>query len=82
MCALDRRGQTLRHRLAELRRALKNGDVAASALAEHALDAGHPLDLIKAEVIDHHPHTMTRCLLELAHSEEQRHIEQGERHPA
>ena len=67
MCALDRRGRTLRHRLAELRRALKNGDVAASALAEHALDTGHPLDLTKAEVIDHHPHTMTRCLLESWH---------------
>ena len=58
-------GQTLRHRLAEHRLALKNGDVAASALAEHALDTGHPLDLTKA--IDHHPHTMTRCLLESWH---------------
>ena len=60
-------GQTLRHRLAEHRRALKNGDVAASALAEHTLDTGHPLDLTQAEVIGHHPHTMTRCLLESWH---------------
>ena len=45
----------------------ENGDVAASALAEHTLDTGHPLDLTKAEVIDHHPHTMTRCLLESWH---------------
>ena len=57
-------GRTLRHRLAEHRQALKNVDVAASALAEHTLDTGHPLDLTKAEVLDHHLHTMTRCLLE------------------
>ena len=57
-------GQTPRYRLAEYRQALKNGDVAASALAEHTLDTGHPLDLTKAEDIDHHLHTMTRCLLE------------------
>jgi len=60
-------GQTLRHRLAEHRWSLKSGDVAASALAEHTLDTGHPLDLTKAEVIDHHPHTMTRCLLKSWH---------------
>ena len=59
--------RTLRHRLAEHRQALKNGDVAGTALAEHTLDTGHPLDLTKAEVIDHHPHTMTRCLLESWH---------------
>ena len=53
--------------MVEHRRALKNGDVAASALTEHTLDTGHPLDLTKAEVIDHHPHTMTRCLLESWH---------------
>ena len=59
-----------------------DGDVAASALAEHTLDTGHPLNLTKAEVIDHHPHTMTQCLFrELAHSKEPRHTEQGERHP-
>ena len=44
-----------------------NGDVAASALAEHTLDTGHPLDLTKAKVIDHHLHTMTQCLLESWH---------------
>jgi len=41
--------------------------VAASALAEQTLDTGHPLDLTKAEVIDHHPHTMMQCLLESWH---------------
>ena len=57
-------GPTLRHQLAKHQQALKNGDVAASALTEHTLDTGHPLDRTKAKVIDHHPHTMTRCLLE------------------
>ena len=52
-------GRTLRHRLAEHQQALKNGDVAVSALAEHTLDTGHPLDLTKA-IADHHSHTMTR----------------------
>ena len=46
---------------------MKDGDVAVSALAEHTLDTGHRLDLTKAEVIDHHSHTMTRCLLESWH---------------
>ncbi len=35
-------GLSLKHRLAEHRHALKNGDVAALALAEHILSTGHP----------------------------------------
>ena len=46
-------GRSLKHRLAEHRRALKNDDVAASALAEHTLATGHPVALTKAEVIEH-----------------------------
>ena len=42
-------GRCLKQWLKEHRRALKNGDVAASALAEHALTAGHGIDLSKAE---------------------------------
>ena len=34
-------GRTLDHRLAEHQRALKNGDVLASAIAEHVFAAGH-----------------------------------------
>ena len=60
-------GWSLKHRLAEHRRALKNGDVAASALAEHTLATGHPVDLTKSEVIDCHPYATTRCLLESWH---------------
>ena len=42
-------------------------DMAASALAEHALTAGHCVDLSKAEVLDSNPYTATRCMLESWH---------------
>ena len=45
-------------------RALKKGNVTGSAVAEHAFEAGHQVDLSKASVIDYHRHTQTRCLLE------------------
>ena len=57
-------GRTLDHRLAEHRWALKNGDVSASAIAEHAFAAGHQMDLSKTMVMDTHPHPQTHCLLE------------------
>ena len=60
-------GRSLKHRLKEHRRALRNGDVAASTLAEHALVAGHGIDLSKMEVIDSNPYTATRCMLESWH---------------
>ena len=44
--------------------ALRNGDVAASALAEYALVAGHGIDLSKTEVVDSNPYTVTWCMLE------------------
>ena len=60
-------GRSLDHQLQEHRRALKNGDVAASAIAEHAFSCNHKVDLSKASVIDAHPHTQTRCMLESWH---------------
>ena len=60
-------GRSLKHWLAEHRQALKKGDVATSALAEHALETGHPVDLTRAEVVDHHPIATNRCLLESWH---------------
>ena len=65
-------GRSLKHRLAEHCRALKNGDVVASALAEHTLATGHPVALTKAEVIDHHPYITARCLLESWHIQRSR----------
>ena len=50
--------------LQEHSRALKKGNVTGSAVAEHAFEAGHQVDLSKASVIDYHRHTQTRCLLE------------------
>ena len=60
-------GRSLKHRLKEHQRALRNGDVATSALAEHALVAGHSIDLSKMEVINSDPYTATRCMLESWH---------------
>ena len=65
-------GRSLDHRIAEHRRALRNGDVAASAPAEHVFTAGHKMDLSKATVIDTHPHAQTRCLLESWHIQHER----------
>ena len=41
----------------EHRRALKNGDLAASTLAEHVFSCKHRVHLSKATVIDTHSHT-------------------------
>ena len=57
-------GRSLDHRLREHNRALKNGDVTASAIAEHVFLANHQVDLCKATMIDVHPHLQTRCILE------------------
>ena len=51
----------------EHRCALRNGDVAASALAKLALVAGHGIDLSKMEVINSNPYTATRCMLKSWH---------------
>ena len=48
-------------------RALKNGDLGSSALAEHVFSADHQVDLSKAMVIDTYNHTQTRCMLESWH---------------
>ena len=57
-------GRCLKQRVSEHRRALKNEDVQASALAEHVLKTGHAVDLSQSEVLDHHQHTTTCCMLE------------------
>ena len=58
---------SLDHRIGEHQRALKNGDVTASAVAEHVFISVHQMDLSKARVVDAHPHTQTHCLLESWH---------------
>ena len=73
-------GRSLKHRLKEHQRALRNGDVAASALAEHTLVAGHGIDLSKTVVVDSNPYTATQCMLErwhIQHNENKLNREQG-----
>ena len=57
-------GRTLTQRLKEHQRAVRNGDSATSALAEHAHSTGHPIDWTKAHVIDTCTHTSRRHLIE------------------
>ena len=76
-------GQTdrsLKQWLKEHWRALRHGDVAASALAEHALVAGHGIDLSKAEVLGSNPYTATWCMFgswHIQHSEDKLNRERG-----
>ena len=73
-------GRSLKHRLKEHQRALRNGDVSTSALAEHALVAGHDIDVSKTEAVDSNPYTATRCMLEswhIQHNENKLNREQG-----
>lgn len=55
---------------------IENGDVAASDIAEYTLDTGHSVDLIKAEVIDHH-HNDAMPIRQFADIKKPRHTRQG-----
>ena len=66
-CHVGQTGRSLEQHLGEHHRALRKGDVLASAVAEHVFTSGHQMDLSKARVMDSHPHTQTRCLLESWH---------------
>ena len=57
----------LKQWMTEHRCMIKNGDLATSAVAEHACKSGHHFDTTAAEIIDAHPHVTTRCLLESWH---------------
>ena len=60
-------GQTersLKQRVSEHHRALKNEGIQAFALAEHVFKTGHAVYVSQSEVLDHHQHTTTRCMLE------------------
>ena len=47
-------GRSLKQRVSEHRRALKNGNIQTSAVAEHVFKPGHAVDLSQSEVLDHH----------------------------
>ena len=67
-------GISLKHQLKRHWHTLRNGEVAASALAEHAITAGHGIDLSKAEVLDSNQYTVTQCMLESWHIQQNRHV--------
>ena len=56
--------RTLDHRLKEHRRALTSGNLAQSAIAEHAAQESHVIDWKEAKVVDTHPRYHQRCALE------------------
>ena len=54
--------RSLDHHTGEHCRALKNGDVMASAIAEDVFFSGQQIDQSTARVVDAHPHTQIHCL--------------------
>ncbi len=59
--------RTLKHCLTEHRRALRSGEAALSAVAEHALKEDHTIKWDDAEVANHAPRYWQRCDLEAWH---------------
>ena len=57
----------MEHRLKEHKRALTSGNIAQSAIAEHAVDHMHEINWEEAEVVDSHPHYRQRFVLEAWH---------------
>ena len=64
---IGQRSRTLKHRLAEHRRALRSGEAALSAVAEHAIKEDHTIKWDDAEVVNHAPRYWQRCALEAWH---------------
>ena len=74
--------RTLTQRLKEHQWAVHNGDLATSALAEHAHSPSHPIDWTEAHVIDTCTHTSRRCLRVLDDPEGAHPPQQRERNPS
>ena len=64
---IGQRSRTLKHCLAENRRALRSGEAALSAVAEHAMKEDHTTKWDDAEVVNHAPWYWQRCALEAWH---------------
>ena len=60
-------GRLLECRLKEHQHAVRNGDVAASAIAEHAWKSDHWIDWERAHVLDSCRYLYARCMLESWH---------------
>ena len=65
--------RTLKHRLTEHKRALRLGEAAQSAVAEHAMEEDHTIKWEDAEVVDHNHRYRQRCTLEAWHIRTERH---------
>ena len=59
--------QTLDHRQKEHKRALTSGNLAQSAVAEHAAHESHVIDWKEVKVVDTHPRYHQRCALKSWH---------------
>ena len=59
--------RTLDHRLKEHKRAITSGNLAQSAVAEHAAHESHVINWKEAKVVDTHPRYHQRCALESWH---------------
>ena len=57
-------GRNLSQRIKEHQKAVATFNTDTSALAEHVLSKDHHIDWEKTSVIDQHPFTQTRCLVE------------------
>ena len=57
-------GRNLSQRIKEHQKAVATFNTDTSALAEHVLSKDHHIDWEKTSVIDQHPYTQTRCLVE------------------
>ena len=56
--------QAMDHRLKEHKRALTSGNLAQSAVAEHAAHESHVIDWKEAKQVDTHARYHQRCALE------------------
>ena len=57
-------GRTLNQRLKEQNRALTSGNLAESAIGEHAMEEMYVIEWKEAQLVDSHPHYTQQCTLE------------------
>ena len=58
----------MKHCLTEHKRALRSGEAAQSAVADHTMEEEHTIKWEDAEVVDHDPQYRQRCTLEAWHN--------------
>ena len=69
-------------RLKEQKRALTSGNLAQSAIGEHAMEEMYLIDRKEVQVVDSHPHYTQQCILEAWHIRlEKNNLNRDVRHP-